>query len=270
MDIHKTIPNVLTISSSDSSGGTGIQADIKTLSCTGSYACSVVTALTAQNTQGVQSVLPISANFIHQQLESVFNDIQIDVVKIGMLSDISIIQCVVDSIKAYRPPFIILDPVMISTTGHALLEDRELDVLITELFPLVDMVTLNLSEAALLIGQQCPASEADMLKMVGALRALSVKCLLLKGGHLSSNQSIDLLIETHQVRKFSTERIYTHHSQGTGCTLSAALASFIAQGQSIDQALISAKKYLIAALLKAKYLNVGEGAGPLHHAYKVK
>ena len=271
------VPIVLTIAGSDSSGGAGIQADIKAISATGSYACSVITAITAQNTLGVSGVFPVSAKGITAQLDAVFSDLNIVAVKIGMLGNAEIIDAVSQGLQRYRPAHIVLDPVMVATSGDVLLEPQAISALKEQLLPLADIITPNLPEAAVLIGHAVghhpsQASESDMAAMIEELRALTTTlgtaAVLLKGGHLAAeNHSDDVLITAAESAYFHAPRILTRSTHGTGCTLSAAIASYLAQGYPLAQAVAQAKDYIGAALAHADLLRVGQGHGPVHHFF---
>ncbi|MFA0560302.1 bifunctional hydroxymethylpyrimidine kinase/phosphomethylpyrimidine kinase [Vibrio breoganii] len=264
----KKTPIVLTIAGSDSGGGAGIQADIKAISATGSYACSVITALTAQNTQGVTGILPISAEFIEQQLDAVFTDLDVVAVKVGMLAEAGLIQAVVKKLKQYQPRYLVVDPVMVATSGDLLLQQSAIETLKIELLPLADVITPNLPEAATLLGQSLPTTEAQMNAMIEDLRGLDCKAVLLKGGHLESEStSTDLLITPNEVETFTVERVNTQNTHGTGCTLSSAIASFLAQTGSLSESVALGKNYISNAIAHADELEVGSGHGPVHHFY---
>ncbi|MCL9775989.1 bifunctional hydroxymethylpyrimidine kinase/phosphomethylpyrimidine kinase [Vibrio methylphosphonaticus] len=266
--LSNTTPIVLTIAGSDSGGGAGIQADIKSISATGGYACSVITALTAQNTQGVSGILGIAPSFVEAQLDAVFSDLNVMAVKIGMLADADIIQAVANKIKQYQPPYVVLDPVMVATSGDLLLESSAIDALKSELLPLATIITPNLPEGAALLNRAIPQTEAEMLEMIEALRSLNTATILLKGGHLESEAtSTDLLITGEEVSRFETTRIHTKNTHGTGCTLSSAIASFLAQGQDLPSAVQSAKHYITQAISHADELSIGRGHGPVHHFF---
>ena len=265
-----SIANILTIAGSDSGGGAGIQADIKAISATGSFACSVITALTAQNTQGVTGILPIDAEFVGQQLDAVFSDIDIAAVKIGMLNDASVIRVIAQKLKQYQPKYVVLDPVMVATSGDALIENSAIQTLVNTLFPLVTVITPNLPEAALLIGTQMPAHESEIESFIQQLKAhsnLKSMKVLLKGGHFDGKQSCDWLIDGEQITVFSQPRIKTSNTHGTGCTLSSALASYLGQSFELETAISKAKVYISHAIMSADKLNVGRGSGPVHHFY---
>lgn len=266
---EKTTPIVLTIAGSDSGGGAGIQADIKAISATGSYACSVITALTAQNTQGVSGIYPVSPAFIEQQLDAVFSDLNVIAVKVGMLADSGVIAAVAKKIRQYQPAHLVVDPVMVATSGDLLLEHSAINSLKSELIPLADMITPNLPEAAALLECPVPDSQEAMSAMIGSLRQLGAKAVLLKGGHLEQDSdSTDLLILPDEVVTLSCPRVATNNTHGTGCTLSSATASYLAQGESLPVAVQHAKRYITAALQHADELTIGQGHGPVHHFFR--
>ncbi|MGR6831571.1 bifunctional hydroxymethylpyrimidine kinase/phosphomethylpyrimidine kinase [Aliivibrio wodanis] len=266
--LSATTPIVLTIAGSDSGGGAGIQADIKAISATGSYACSVITALTAQNTQGVTGIYPISSEFVEQQLDAVFSDLNVIAVKVGMLSDSNIIHSVAKKIKQYTPQYLVVDPVMVATSGDLLLQSSAIESLKSELLPLADVITPNLPEAAALINAKVPESEVEMTAMIDELRQLGAKSVLLKGGHLEKDEnSTDLLILSDSIERLSTPRIETRNTHGTGCTLSSAIASYLAQGHELQAAVTLGKHYITQAIIHADELNIGQGHGPVNHFF---
>lgn len=264
------IPNVLTIAGSDSGGGAGIQADIKAISATGSFACSAITALTAQNTQGVDAIFPVSSEFIGQQLDSIFSDINISAVKIGMLNDSEIIEVIAEKLTHYNLMNVVLDPVMIATSGDPLIQPAAIQTLKEKLIPLVGLITPNLPEAGLLIGEPEPKSESEIEGFIEKLKThseLHKVDVLLKGGHFKGEESRDWLIQQNQTAVYTHQRIATKNTHGTGCTLSSAIASYLAQGFDLTEAIGHAKQYLSNALTHADELNVGKGAGPVHHFF---
>ena len=266
----KSTPIVLTIAGSDSGGGAGIQADIKAMSATGSYACSVITAITSQNTQGVSAIFPIPLDHVESQLDAVFTDLNIVAVKVGMLADSDIIQVVARKIKQYQPKFLVVDPVMVATSGDLLLEQSAISTLKQELIPLADIITPNLPEGAALTGKPVPDSEAEMTAMIDELRALGSKAVLLKGGHLEKDEnSNDLLILESSDQLISAKRFPTKNTHGTGCTLSSAIASYLAQGNSLLEAVKLGKTYISQAIAHADELDIGQGHGPVHHFYRL-
>ena len=263
-----SIPIVLTIAGSDSGGGAGIQADIKAISATGSYACSVITAITAQNTLGVSAIFPIPLEHVEQQLDAVFSDLNIVAVKVGMLADCDIIKVVAAKIKQYKPAFLVVDPVMVATSGDLLLKESAISTLKSELLPLADLITPNLPEGAALIGSDVPTNEDEMGSMISELRQLNVNAVLLKGGHLEQDEnSNDLLIFQDHVEQLTAKRINTHNTHGTGCTLSSAIASYLAQGHDLLQAVKLGKKYISNAIAHADELDIGSGHGPVNHFF---
>lgn len=252
---------VLTIAGSDSSGGAGIQADIKTITMNGVYAMSVITALTAQNTTGVYGILNTPTDFVDQQLNCVFEDIFPDAVKIGMLSSSEIMKHVADSLRKYAARHIVLDPVMVSTSGHRLMQKEAEETLQKELFPLAEVITPNIPEAEVLTGLKI--TDAESMEM--AARAISREfhiSVLLKGGHRIEDAN-DLLFTDGEPHWLKGERIENPNTHGTGCTLSSAIASNLAKGFSLTDSVCRAKSYLTDALRAD--LNLGKGSGPLDH-----
>ncbi|SQD76834.1 bifunctional hydroxymethylpyrimidine kinase/phosphomethylpyrimidine kinase [Moritella yayanosii] len=263
-----SIPIVLTIAGSDSGGGAGIQADIKAISATGSYACSVITAITAQNTLGVSAIFPIPLEHVEKQLDAVFSDLNIVAVKVGMLADCDIIKVVAAKIKQYKPAFLVVDPVMVATSGDLLLKESAISTLKSELLPLADLITPNLPEGAALIGSDVPTNEDAMGDMICELRQLNVNAVLLKGGHLEQDEnSNDLLIFQDHFQQLTAKRIHTHNTHGTGCTLSSAIASYLAQGHDLLQAVKLGKQYISNAIAHADELDIGSGHGPVNHFF---
>lgn len=266
--ISSNTPIVLTIAGSDSGGGAGIQADIKAMSATGSFACSVITAITSQNTQGVSAIFPIPLDHVASQLDAVFSDLNVAAVKVGMLADSNIIKVVADKINQYQPKYLVIDPVMVATSGDLLLEQSAISTLKEALIPLADIITPNLPEGAALTGKPVPESEADMQDMVEELRSLGAKAVLLKGGHLEQDEnSNDLLILPASTALISAKRFPTKNTHGTGCTLSSAIASYLAQGNDLTQSVELGKRYISEAIAHADQLNVGQGHGPVNHFY---
>ena len=266
--MSRIIPNVLSIAGSDSGGGAGIQGDLKTFSALGAYGASVVTALTAQNTRGVFAVHAPDAAFVTAQLDAVFSDIRIDAVKIGMLANADIVRAVADALRRYRPPFVVRDTVILSSSGHPLLTPDAVAALRDELVPLASLVTPNLPEAAALAGGPEATNEAVMLAQAQALRALGAQAVLMKGGHLGSAESPDWLVEAASTRRFGAVRLAVPDTHGTGCTLSSAIAALMPQRSNLDDAIADAKVYLLDAMRESARLDVGGGTGPLHHFYR--
>ncbi|HGH6014927.1 TPA: bifunctional hydroxymethylpyrimidine kinase/phosphomethylpyrimidine kinase [Vibrio mimicus] len=264
-------PIVLTIAGSDSGGGAGIQADIKAISATGSYACSAITAITAQNTLGVSAVYPLPLEILEQQLDAIFCDIPVLGVKIGMLADAKIIALVAKKLRQYRPKWIVLDPVMISTSGHHLLAEDAVVTLKNELLPFASIITPNLPEAAVLVGMTEQEWQQNPQQGIAALRQLDTQAVLLKGGHNHQQMdSDDLLIEVDNIYHFRAPRIATKNTHGTGCSLSSAIASYLAQGHALKEAVEKAKHYIHQAILHADQLKIGQGYGPVHHFYQLQ
>lgn len=254
---------VLTAAGSDSSGGAGIQADLKTMTVHGVYGMSVITALTAQNTTGVSGILEIPGNFVSQQMDSVFTDIRPDAVKIGMVSGIDIIQALGEKLREHDAKNIVLDPVMVASSGARLLTDEAVSTLIRELIPLADVVTPNIPEAEVLSGIAIRSHE-DMERAASLILKLGCRAVLVKGGHLSGSAD-DLLYGRDKVRWFRGERFATANTHGTGCTLSSALASNLALGLALEPGVLKAKAY-VAGALRAD-LRLGKGCGPLNHMW---
>lgn len=271
MSQPKQQPCALTIASSDSSGGAGIQADIKAISATGAYAASVIVALTAQNTMGVHAVYALPETFIMQQIDSVFTDLNIQAVKIGMLNNQAIIKTVATGLKKYQPAHIVLDPVMVSKSGYDLLDPAALDSLKKDLLPLVTLITPNLLEAEKLLNKKIK-SRADMEQAAVVLSNEYSASVLVKGGHLTDDQSSDVLYvqATKQCHWFHAERITSKNTHGTGCTLSAAIASYLAQGDQLPSAIKKAKLYLTQAITQGAHQFIGHGHGPVDHFYVLK
>ncbi|MGN6231059.1 MAG: bifunctional hydroxymethylpyrimidine kinase/phosphomethylpyrimidine kinase [Trinickia sp.] len=267
--MSRAIPNVLTIAGSDSGGGAGIQADLKTFSALGVYGASVVTALTAQNTQGVRAVHAPDSAFVAAQLDAVFEDIRIDAVKIGMLANADIVRAVAAALRRYRPAHVVLDTVMLSKNGHALLAPDAVGALREELLPIADLVTPNLPEAAALVDADAQAADETAMREHGeALRALGARAVLMKGGHLGGPESPDWLIDETGAHRLGAMRVDVQQTHGTGCTLSAAIAALIAQRPNWLDAVTEAKAYLVGALRESTRLSVGTGIGPVHHFHR--
>ncbi len=257
---------VLTIAGSDSSGGAGIQADIKTITVHKMYAMSAITALTAQNTTGVYDILDATPDFVANQLDCIFNDIFPDSVKIGMVSNCDIIEVIAQKLKEYGAKNIVLDPVMVSTSGHNLITDDAQNTLIKKLLPLADIITPNIPEAEVLSGIKIK-DEKDMVMAAHKISEFFDGAILIKGGHLV-NDATDLLYCNGNEKWFSSERIKNPNTHGTGCTLSSAIACNLANGYSLEESIKNAKAYLTGAL--KDMLNLGKGSGPLNHSYIVK
>ena len=258
---------VLVIAGSDSGGGAGIQADIKTITALGGFAATAITALTAQNTLGVHGVLPVPPDFIRRQIAVVMTDIGADVIKIGMLGDVATIETVCDALGEFAAGVpVVLDPVMVAKGGHALLASEAMDILRRRLLPLAAVITPNLPEAAALTGSSI-GTEAEMQLAAAALLGLGAPAVLLKGGHLASDTVVDLLATAAGIEAFAAPRIETRHTHGTGCTTASAVAAGLAQGLSLRDAVVRGRAYVRAALLSAP--GYGGGHGPLDHAVTV-
>jgi len=257
--------NALTIAGTDPSGGAGIQADLKAFSALGAYGASVITALVAQNTRGVQSVYNIDPAFVAAQLDSVFCDVRIDSTKIGMLANTDIVQAVAERLRHYQPAFVVLDTVMLAKSGDPLLAPEAVDSIRRELLPLVSIITPNLPEAAALLECAPAENERQMREQGQALLAMGCRAVLMKGGHLSESESPDWLFSDGQELRFTAPRVATRHTHGTGCTLSAALAALRPRHDDWASTVASAKDYLQKALQQADSLEVGQGIGPVHH-----
>lgn len=260
-----TVPIALTIAGSDSGGGAGIQADLKTFSALGAYGCSVVTALTAQNTQGVQGILPVDPAFVRAQMDSVFADLAVDAVKIGMLGTPEIIHAVADGLERWRPRRVVLDPVMVAKGGDKLLADEAVAALKARLLPLAGLLTPNLPEAGVLLGEPAVRTRREMARVAARLQGLGRGDVLLKGGHLEGDDSPDLLVHGGELHWLEGRRVPTRHTHGTGCTLSSAIAALLARRMPLPEAVARAKRYLAAAISAADDLGVGRGHGPVHH-----
>jgi hydroxymethylpyrimidine/phosphomethylpyrimidine kinase len=255
----------VTIAGSDSSGGAGIQADLKTFSALGVYGASVITALTAQNTQGVTGIHDVPPDFITAQIDAVFSDLAVNAVKIGMLSAPAAIAAVAAGLDRWKQTLVVLDPVMVASSGDRLLAPAAIDILKRELIPRALVITPNLPEAAALLDAPIAETEGEMRAQAEKLLALGAKAVLIKGGHASGAEAIDLLVSRDAVARLSAERVATKNTHGTGCTLSSAIAAGLAKGQRLGEAVSDAKQYVTEAIGCANELAVGHGHGPVHH-----
>jgi hydroxymethylpyrimidine/phosphomethylpyrimidine kinase len=255
----------VTIAGSDTSGGAGIQADLKTFAALGVYGASVITALTAQNTRGVRAIHDVPPDFVRVQIDAVFSDLDIGAVKIGMLSQAATIEAVAQGLAAHHAKNIVVDPVMVATSGDRLLVPEAVEALRKLLIPRALVVTPNLPEAAALTGASVARNEREMEVQARELLALGARNVLIKGGHGSGDQSLDLLIGQGEVVRLSARRIATSNLHGTGCTLSSAIAAGLAKGLDLSAAAQDAKEYVTAAIAAADKLRIGHGHGPLHH-----
>lgn len=261
------IPNILSIAGSDPSGGAGIQADLKTFSALGCYGMAAITALTAQNTRGVDNAFMVPHDFVAQQIEAIFNDIRVDAIKIGMAGSAQTIGVLVEMILRHKPSYVVLDPVMVSTSGHSLLSKEAADAMRSQLLPLARVITPNVPEAEVLLGKSLEHDfQFNMQDMAKALLKIGAQAVMLKGGHLGGPTSKDVYADRGGAMEvLSAPRIKTIHNHGTGCTLSSALACYLAKGLPPPEAAHAAKKFVTHALEHGGLLSVGGGHGPVHH-----
>lgn len=262
-------PIAVTIAGSDSGGGAGVQADIKAMSANRVYAASVIAALTAQNTMGVTAIHDVPAEFITAQVDAVFSDLDVAAVKIGMLSQPAAIRAVADSLKRYGVKNVVLDPVMVAASGDPLIADEAVETLVGKLFPLADLVTPNLHEAARITGQPVASDDAAMIAQAQAIAQLGARAVLVKGGHGSGDSSRDLLWMNEQQVWLTAPRIDTDNTHGTGCSLSSAIAAHLARGKTLDAAVRAAKEWLTGAIRTSDELHIGKGRGPVHHFHNL-
>jgi hydroxymethylpyrimidine/phosphomethylpyrimidine kinase len=258
---------VLTIAGSDSGGGAGIQADLKTFAALGCYGMSAITALTAQNTVGVQGIHAVPASFLKAQIQSVMDDIGVDALKIGMLHEPAIVAVVAWAIDHYNIRHVVLDPVMVATSGDRLIAQETVQVLVRELFPRVTVVTPNLDEAQLLLGH--PIADAQALNAAAqGLLAMGAQAVLLKGGHLLGDEVVDLLVQAKgPTRRLASSRIPSRNVHGTGCTLSSAIAAHLALGHHLEESVTLARDFILNAIAQGAEVGTGQGHGPLNHGF---
>ena len=256
----------MTIAGSDSSGGAGIQADIKTMTANGVFAMSAITALTAQNTTGVQGIMGVPADFLKQQIDSCITDIRPDSVKIGMVAQSEIIKTIAERLRFYEIKNIVVDPVMVATSGAKLIDDEAIETLKSELLPIATVCTPNIPEAEILSGMKIESAD-DMIKAAKTISEKFSCAVLCKGGH-NLNDANDLLFENGNYKWFNGKRIDNPNTHGTGCTLSSAIAANLAKGSSLEEAVKKAKDYISGA--RAAMLDLGKGRGPMNHAYVFK
>lgn len=260
----------LTIAGSDSSGGAGIQADLKTFSAFGVYGASVITALTAQNTLGVQGIETVPAAFVAEQLRSVLTDLDVDAVKTGMLANAEIVAVVASALRSAARPLVV-DPVMVATSGDVLLAPEAVEAIKSDLLPLATLVTPNLPEAAILLGSRRARSEEEMVAQGKALLgATGCRAVLIKGGHGVGDNATDILVSKAGVERFVRPRVATPHAHGTGCTLSAAIAALLSQGVTLAEAVDRAKTYVWEGLRHGRGLGIGKGRGPVDHLFALR
>jgi hydroxymethylpyrimidine/phosphomethylpyrimidine kinase len=269
MNASQRIANVASIAGVDPSGGAGILADVKAISANGAYACAVVAALTAQNTVGVDGIFPVPPDFVRMQIDTLWQDVRIDAVKIGMVGQAPVITVVAERLAHWRPPHLVLDPVMIAKSGHGLLERAAVGALVESLLPLATMITPNLPEAGVLLEGRAPDNPKEMARCAERLREKMAhageRWVYLKGGHLPGGDAIDLLHDGDRMIELSAPRVDTRNTHGTGCTLSATLAALLPQSPDVPAAARRAKDYLSRAIANADRLEVGHGHGPVHH-----
>ena len=258
---------VLTIAGSDSGGGAGIQADLKTFAALGCYGMTAITALTAQNTVGVQGIHAVPPAFLRSQLQSVIEDIGVDAVKIGMLHEPGVVEVVAWAIQHYQLQRVVLDPVMVATSGDRLIADATVRVLVDQLFPLATVITPNLDEASLLLGRPI-AAVSDLSGAAQVLLSQGARAVLLKGGHLPGDQVVDVLARPGHVDVvLASSRMASRNTHGTGCTLSSAIAAHLALGEPLERAVRAARQYILGAIQAGAGVQVGHGHGPLNHGY---
>ena len=261
------IPNVLSIAGSDPSGGAGIQADLKTFAALGCYGMAAITALTAQNTRGVRGVHLPEPGFVAAQIDAVFEDVRVDAVKIGMLASGATVEAVAASLTRHGARNVVLDPVLVATSGDSLGASDVVSAIQRALLPLASVVTPNIPEAMRFTGLGEPQTIEDMIGMARAMIAQGARAVLVKGGHFAGAEASDVLVEGTQVHRFDAERIETTNTHGTGCTLSSAIAAHLARGATLAVAVEAAKAYLTQALRSSAALSVGQGHGPVNHLW---
>ena len=268
-DARKTPAIALTVAGSDSSGGAGIQADLKTFTALGVYGASVITAITAQNTQGVQGVLGLPQDIIAQQMRSVAADLAVKAIKTGMLADRETVATVVDGLRSFPGVPLVVDPVMVATSGDVLLAPDAIDAVRTRLIPLAEVVTPNIKEAARLL-DTAPAASLDEMEAHGrALLDLGPKAVLVKGGHAEGEDATDILVLKAGSLRFAKPRIATRNTHGTGCTLAAAVAAGLASGHSLATAVEKAKDFVWRAIVAGRDIEIGQGHGPVNHLHAI-
>ena len=260
-----TTPVALTIAGSDSSGGAGIQADLKTFAALGVYGASVITALTAQNTSGVTGIQLVPADFVTAQIDAVFSDLDVKAVKIGMVAQLATVDAIVAGLTRWSPKHIVLDPVMVATSGDRLLATDAIETLRTKFIPRASLITPNLPEAAALLDEPVALSEVAIESQGKRLLALGCPAVLIKGGHGQGTESIDYLVSGNGIIALAAPRIPTKNTHGTGCSLSSAVAAGLAKGEDIETAVRKAKVWVSAAIAEADRLGIGHGNGPIHH-----
>lgn len=264
-----TPPMALTVAGSDPSGGAGIQADLKTFTALGVYGASVITALTAQNTRGVTGIVKLETDFIRAQFDAVTSDLAISAMKTGMLADAATVTTVAALIEGWGKGPVVVDPVMVATSGDVLLEPDAIEAVRRRLLPLAAVITPNLPEAATLLGCPMASGEQDLIEQGRALLAFGCKSVLIKGGHGGSAEAVDYLVTANGTQRFAAARIATRNTHGTGCTLSAAIAAGLAKGDAVADAVGAAKEFVTNALISGAELAVGGGNGPVDHLFGI-
>ena len=266
-DSSRAIPNTLTIAGMDPSGGAGILADVKAMSALGAYACAVVAALTAQNTQAVTDISPVNPQFVRAQIDTLFADVEIHAAKIGMLGQTGVIEVVADRLGHHRPAHLVLDPVMVAKSGDLLLEQKAVGALREQLLPLATVITPNLDEAALLLERSIQGVD-DLSAAAHALLAQGAQAVLLKGGHLVGDEVVDLLVQANgPSQRLASQRIASRNVHGTGCTLSSAIAAHLALGHGLSDAVRLARTFILGAIAQGAEVHTGQGHGPLNHGF---
>jgi hydroxymethylpyrimidine/phosphomethylpyrimidine kinase len=263
-----TTPVALTIAGSDSSGGAGIQADLKTFAALGVYGASVITALTAQNTLRVSGIHHVPAEFVTAQISAVFSDLAVGAVKIGMVAQLATIDAIAAGLKRWSPKHVVLDPVMVATSGDRLLAADAIAALRAKLIPFASVITPNLPEAAALLDERVAASEAVIEDQGKRLLAMGCRAVLIKGGHGQGAETIDYLFDANGTIALAAPRIATQNTHGTGCSLSSAIAAGLAKGEGLETAVRNAKAWISAAISAADRFSVGHGHGPIHHFHR--
>ena len=263
-----TTPVALTIAGSDSSGGAGIQADLKTFAALGVYGASVITALTAQNTQGVTGIHQVPPDFVTAQIDAVFADLDVGAVKIGMVAELSVIEAIAAGLTRWSPKHIVIDPVMVATSGDRLLANDAVEALRAKLVPRASILTPNLPEAAALLDEPVASGEAAIEDQGRRLLALGCPAVLIKGGHGQGSESIDYLVRESGAIALAAPRVATQNTHGTGCSLSSAIAAGLAKGEDLETAVRNAKAFVSAAITASDRFSVGHGHGPIHHFHR--
>lgn len=267
----KSYNKVLTIAGSDSGGGAGVQADIKAISACGCYASSAITAITVQNTIGVKSVHPVPVPFIEQQIEAVLEDIGTDAVKIGMLHSAETVMAVAQMLRRFEAPNVVLDTVMVSTSGHRLIEESAIEVLKPQLIPLARVITPNIPEAEILLGGECLQRQSALPEAAKTLAERFGVSVLLKAGHLTEDRLVDIFydVEKGVMLELPSARVETCNTHGTGCTLSSAFAAMLAKGMELQEAAKCAKQYINQAIISGADYTIGHGHGPVNHFFNL-